>query len=189
MNKLFTIIFSISFFITSTLHGDDSGLIERLEKIEANNKIMVQMVQRVTDLEKKQKMLQGALSQSILVSPVACSKLPGSWKEAAVGAGRFLLGKSNVYKPLTQGGRPTVKLTTDHLPSHGHRVSTNRNENVHDGLGGSGKSYGILRNFTIIPDRQGWDAVLPNILEKTGGSQPHENMPPYIAVYFCQMKK
>lgn len=178
MKKTFILIILMVYFITPTLYADKIGLIERLENLEANNKIIVQ---RVTELEDKQKMLQGALSRSILVSPTACSELPGDWKEASVGAGRFLLGKGRRYNPGSTGGRPRVTLTRNNIPQHTHRLPTdsvptrrsqqslresdNSDEGVHDN-----------RKYSTGPGN------LPS------NTQAHENMPPYIVVYFCQLK-
>ncbi|MEZ5534519.1 MAG: hypothetical protein R3F02_02740 [Thiolinea sp.] len=177
-NYILTLVVLLSFIVILSyqVFAEDQqtsarGVLERLDMLETDNKI-----------------LKGALSKSILISPeIKCSDLPGDWEEASVGKGRFLLGQGNGYSAGRLGGQSTVTLTTGHLPNHGHRVSTNNHTNVHDGLGGSGNNYGILSTFSDIPSKPNWQAVLPNMLEKTGGSQPHENMPPYVVVYFCQL--
>ena len=98
------------------------------------------------------------------------------------------------YRAESSGGELEVTLTVEQMPSHRHRISTNnKTSGIHDGLGGGSYpdrgDYGILRNFADIRNKPSWDTVLPNVLEPTGGSRPHPNMPPYIALYFCKKNR
>ncbi|MEZ5534521.1 MAG: hypothetical protein R3F02_02750 [Thiolinea sp.] len=154
-----------------------TGLVKRINTLETNHQTLAQ---RVTELETHHKLLQGALSQSILISPTACSKLPGNWKETSVGKGRFLLGQGNGYSPGRRGGQATVRLDRKHIPRHVHQLpvdsvptgrsqqSLRESDNSDEGIHSRRSIYTGEGNLPATP-------------------QPHENMPPYIVVYFCQL--
>ena len=115
---------------------------------------------------------------------------PRGWKLFDEASGRFIVG-AGFGDGLTprnvkdKGGEEMHKLEFAEMPSHGHRISTNNESNIHDGLGGSSEPHGILSTFADIPDKPGWPAVLPKMLENTGGDQPHNTMPPFVALYYC----
>lgn len=95
--------------------------------------------------------------------------------------GRFLLGASSEYPIGTTGGEVTHTLTTEEIPHHSHPFGnliaswpTDTNDN-HD--------WGVKYD--------GGDDTHPYTtwLKQSGGSgggQPHNNMPPYIAVYIWE---
>ena len=86
----------------------------------------------------------------------------------------FLLSAGDVYAAGVVGGEAEHILTEDEMPSHTHdykRHAFNRNDTDPD-LGED--VYGA--NNKTLEARMG-------ITEATGGSQPHNNMPPYLAVY------
>lgn len=135
---------------------------------------------------------------------------PEGWSRFNEGSGRMIVGvgkrvgvdgsfrlladsRGSVYD---QGGAETHELELTEMPAHGHRISTDHGRDyIHDGLAGfshaPGSDYGILDNFSEVPNKPNWTTVLPNVLEKTGGlpdgtTKPHNNMPPYIALYYCK---
>ena len=90
---------------------------------------------------------------------------------------RFLLAAGDTYSAGSIGGEAAHKLTVDEMPSHSHNsfISTEND-----------KYYGVLEN------QGGWQgevlvgwgsATKANVMGYTGGGQPHNNMPPYLAVY------
>ena len=86
----------------------------------------------------------------------------------------FLLAAGSQYAPGTTGGEATHTLTVDEIPSHYHqykRHSLNREDN--DPVTGT-DAYGVSNK--TLDERMGTSEV-------TGGGQPHNNMPPYLAVY------
>lgn len=84
--------------------------------------------------------------------------------------GRFVLGGGGTYDPGATGGSEEVKLTSDQIPSHYHKLFVSEN-----GLSGSGMdvfSYG--KNGVYTSTYTG----------AVGGSKAHSNMPPYYALCY-----
>ena len=83
-------------------------------------------------------------------------------------------------------GEPTHTLTTNELPSHNHSV------HVNDNITGSVPSANgaFLSSKTESAEKTSAsglssDAILnPNSIAITGGSQPHENMQPYLGMNY-----
>lgn len=95
---------------------------------------------------------------------------------------RFLLAASDTYRQGTVGGEATHALTTGEMPAHTHNITdTSLASGVNLGVtwdqyvsaSSTVKSYGINTNSTL-------QAV------EVGGGKPHNNMPPYLAVYMWQ---
>ena len=86
---------------------------------------------------------------------------------------RFLLGAGNHTAGET-GGEETHTLTIDELPSHSHQYK--RHSLDRDDMDPTtGKdAYGVSNK--TLDERMG-------TTELSGGDQPHNNMPPYLAVY------
>ena len=85
--------------------------------------------------------------------------------------GRFLLGASDSYEAGSTGGEEKHVLTVEEMPSHGHAIA----QNVH--TAGQGVNFGVAAG-TAYNLYYGWYGT-----ESVGSSDPHNNMPPYEAVY------
>ena len=92
----------------------------------------------------------------------------GTWEQIK---DTFLLAWGDTYANGTTGGESEVKLTVDQMPSHNH-------------------SYTRSRLFFSDPGGQNAIAYNNNIgqaigaaTHSAGGNKPHNNMPPYLAVY------
>ena len=96
--------------------------------------------------------------------------LPDLRGRAAVGVGT---GPGlSTYVIGEQGGAETVTLTTNQIPAHGLQISTaDRTRNRPTGVVATGGAY-----------RPAADANMG--FATMGGNQPHENMPPFVAVSF-----
>lgn len=109
--------------------------------------------------------------------------IPGSqnstWQQIT---DRMLIGAGNVYPVDSTGGEATVTLTVDQMPRHEHMIALNADPN-----------YKVFRyragDPTITGQRASQDigqstlTGLYDIATSTGGSQPHNNVPPYYSIY------
>lgn len=100
---------------------------------------------------------------------------PPGWSPFEDAKNRFILGAGDRYAVVgTKGGEETVTLSEAQMPKHSHKISgtlsgyplpwfeSQRSHPVPTGVGGA------------IFD---WSS---------GDGKPHNNMPPYIALYFCK---
>lgn len=96
----------------------------------------------------------------------------GTWERIK---GKFLLAADdNIYKLGDTGGEAEHTLTISEMPSHYHNFAQGGRVLYWDsGL----SSYGGLTNGTTV--QYTWSANTKNV----GGDNPHNNMPPYLAVY------
>lgn len=95
----------------------------------------------------------------------------GTWEQIK---DTFLLASGDIYSVGSIGGEATHVLTLDEMPSHTHmykRHAFDRNDN--DPTTGE-DVYGA--NNKTLDAHEGTTG-------SSGGGQPHNNMPPYIAVY------
>lgn len=96
----------------------------------------------------------------------------GTWEQIK---DTFLLAAGDTYAINQTGGEATHTLTVEEIPSHAHEFNRHqlwRNEEVpvsglSDGYGASNKTLEVYRDTTT----------------SIGGTQPHNNMPPYLTVY------
>ena len=105
---------------------------------------------------------------------------------------RFLVGAGNSYQVGSIGGEASYTLTVAEMPSHNHglipnvaqwagasaRNSSNSNIAPQVKLGGEGLASG--QDGCFFADRLQSDYRLTNY---NGGSQAHNNLPPYLSVY------
>lgn len=92
----------------------------------------------------------------------------GTWERIK---GKFLLAADdNIYKLGDTGGEATHTLTINEMPSHNHSIE----------MTSGGVAYQVER--VPFGNQSVWgNSNMP--IKPTGGSQPHNNMPPYLAVY------
>lgn len=103
----------------------------------------------------------------------------GTWEQIK---GRFLLGCGDNgdgwnYSPNSTGGEATHTLTINEIPSH-----------QHNGIYWYGRPFSLDGGSNAISLSQGWSAANADTTGgfgtgHTGGSQGHNNLPPYLAVY------
>ena len=97
------------------------------------------------------------------------ARFGGTWQIDTDYTGRVLVGSGTGFTIGATGGEATHTLTIEEMPSHVHQLAFFEGE-----AGGLGAAA-LGRNtppFDFANDRIG----------TSGGSQPHNNMPPYIAV-------
>ncbi len=93
----------------------------------------------------------------------------GSWEQIK---DRFLLACGNSYSNGSTGGESTHKLTINEMPSHNHGFQSGRWFWAESAGGGE-----------IINSQSETSYAFKRGTDNTGGSQAHNNMPPYLAVY------
>lgn len=96
----------------------------------------------------------------------------------------FLLAAGETYEAGSVGGEATHKLTVPEMPIHDHPISGNGNAS------GLGTTYNaITMQGSAYPNDpalvRGGDYTGNGYayINKRGGDKPHNNMPPYLAVY------
>jgi hypothetical protein len=90
----------------------------------------------------------------------------GTWEQLK---DKFLLGAGDSYTLGSTGGEAEHTLTVDEMPSHGHTVPTYAAE------GNNGTGWSLRAQYINDPNQKLGSHA-------TGGNQPHNNMPPYLAV-------
>ena len=90
----------------------------------------------------------------------------GTWEQIK---DKFLLSAGDTYSAGETGGEATHTLTIDEIPPHFHSCRTYSGSNV------DGKQWAIKSINNSAEGGIGTDNV--------GGGQPHNNMPPYLAVF------
>lgn len=91
----------------------------------------------------------------------------GTWEQIQ---DRFLLGAGASHQAGSTGGEATHTLTIDEMPRHNHEI---------DNLNASGNSTPYMT--VQAQDKKGYGGNVQTMF--SGGSQPHNNMPPYLVVY------
>lgn len=81
--------------------------------------------------------------------------------------GRFLLAASTSHPAGQMDGEETHTLTINEMPSHTHQIT----------FANSALAAGSARRTPQTHDQDRMETM------PTGGGQPHNNMPPYLAVY------
>jgi microcystin-dependent protein len=96
--------------------------------------------------------------------------------------GRVPLHQGNTFQLGQPGGVEQVTLTTQQIPSHTHVMSGSLNTSSSPTPTNAviGKSTSIDAFINAQPA----DAMNAQSITPTGGSQPHENMQPYLCIDF-----
>ena len=90
----------------------------------------------------------------------------GTWEQLK---DQFLLGAGGTYSAGSTGGEAAHTLTVDEMPSHSHEVRCIRyNSGAGPNVTGNGSLKYVHETFSTY---------------SSGGDKPHNNMPPYLAVY------
>jgi microcystin-dependent protein len=90
--------------------------------------------------------------------------------------GRFVVGAGGAYAVGNTGGVETVKLTIDQIPSHSHNIFAKT-----VGYAGSWNAKAEAVTFDDSSRDNGRRSILGGAV---GGSQAHENRPPYYALCY-----
>lgn len=92
---------------------------------------------------------------------------------------RFLISAGGKYSAGATGGESTHTLTIDEMPSHRHDENYGNVAWVDDNGAGS-SVFGNLVTYNQTRTSK------TNVTSSVGGGQPHNNIPPYYAVYMWE---
>lgn len=104
----------------------------------------------------------------------------GTWEQIQ---GRFLFGMNSSYPAGSTGGEITHKLTANEMPTHAHYMASGNGGG--DGTWEPDVGYYLLDNVTT--DKTTYWAQIG--MNNAGGSEAHNNMPPYLSVYIWKRTK
>lgn len=103
------------------------------------------------------------------ISPA--SLFGGAWEQIE---NVFLLGAGSLYPIGSTGGEAIHTLTVDEMPTHyhgAHGIS----------IATTGNEVNLALRSTTLSEKHYGDVEMR--VDSTGGSEAHNNMPPYLAVY------
>lgn len=98
---------------------------------------------------------------------------PTGWVEFTPLRDRFPVGAGASYSVGATGGANSVRLTVAEMPSHRHAYTDKFSKTWRYADDGNDR-------------RETKDATGNKFTDYEGGSQPHENRPPYYALLFCR---
>ena len=87
------------------------------------------------------------------------------------------------YADGQAGGAETVTLAATQMPRHTHPVRASSKAADSDQLAGRALARSAGHTYTAEPDTS--TVMNADMLGDTGGSQPHDNIQPYLALNFC----
>lgn len=128
-------------------------------------------------------------------------RCPSGWAAFQQAGGRFIIGSGlhenkdvnglplKAFKTGLSGGEAVHALTIDEMPKHTHQFSIEAGAKIPEKfpdfwLSGTGSTYNFEFNNPSGPQANVGGLVLG--IAEAGGSQAHNNMPPYVALYFCK---
>lgn len=114
----------------------------------------------------------GGDGQQTFALPNLGSRIP--MHTGSAGGSSHVLGES--------GGAETVTLTTSQIPSHSHATQANTSGNVTSPSGAVWAGTTDISQFAPASSING--QMNANAVAIAGGSQPHENRPPYLGINF-----
>ena len=105
----------------------------------------------------------------------------GTWEKIQ---DRFLLASGSSYSLGATGGEEEHTLTFNEMPNHGHTISNPQDKGLWAVPVVNGYIEGNSYVSKIFYSAEKGDASANNRVyaDTSGGSQPHNNMPPYLVV-------
>lgn len=98
----------------------------------------------------------------------------GTWEQIK---DQFILAAGDTYAAGSTGGEATHKLTDAEMPRHAHNIAKGVKNT--DGTGTKFEIYDAYQSESSIAEGYYWTATTLF----AGNSKPHNNMPPYVAMY------
>ncbi|TGX53390.1 phage tail protein [Sphingomonas gei] len=82
------------------------------------------------------------------------------------------------------GGSETVTLLESEIPMHPHALVVSNSDEAETNIP-KGNVLSRSKNGNIYSNNTTLKAMNPGALAPAGGNQPHNNMMPYLTLYFC----
>lgn len=84
------------------------------------------------------------------------------------------------------GGTETVTLLESEIPTHSHSMSASSQLGFENqvSVAGAGQLFAMGDGINLYGTAGNFVAMSPNALAPAGGAQPHNNMQPYLTLYF-----
>lgn len=179
--------------LQSSLQSLDQGLGDLREDVRPAVELAPQIDEQLDGLTIPAPIPSG----SVIASLNRCSDLGEDWQDFDAGAGRMIVGVgtaeiagfSRTFRLEETDGYYEHELTIEQMPAHAHLTSTSY-ESFDLAPYGHGERTPKQEDFNSGKRAVGGtfqDKPYPSALTFTAGEgQPHNNMPPYIALYFCK---
>ncbi len=107
---------------------------------------------------------------------------PNGWEPFEPSHGRFIVGSDSELGFRAEGGSKTHTLSPDEMPRHEHAI-----RNFEWGYDVDGDPNAPMR--IDVHDDHPWAGQRGELITTSAGKGvPHNNMPPYIALYYCKKK-
>jgi microcystin-dependent protein len=97
--------------------------------------------------------------------------------------GRIPIHQGNGFILAETGGAEEITLTVQQIPSHSHPFLTNAGAGSSSSPGNNVLATAV-GNLYFPPPSGNAVIMAANMIGPTGGSQPHNNMQPYLCVSF-----
>ncbi|MEP3277395.1 MAG: hypothetical protein ABJN26_22570 [Stappiaceae bacterium] len=160
------------------------GLLERLNSAERSIAVLQgEVIELNRNIENTERKIPPANSILLVDSTRGC---PDGWHDVAESEPTIFEGKTVIaagdghnripHKFRNVGGQETVIISTDQMPKHVHRM-------VWGQPSGNLPAPASGNNFTSH-EFKGYETKQTTL--PTGGDMAHDNMPPYVALYFCK---
>lgn len=119
-----------------------------------------------------------------LLPPPPSELFGGTWETIG---GRFLIGADSTYTIGSTGGESVHMLTVNEMPSHIHAIAYSATgEPITGGNAQFSVNQPVITKLTKSTD---YGAYYGSVTNSMGSGQPHNNMPPYLAVYMWKRIK
>lgn len=120
----------------------------------------------------------GSIYMNYNSSSSPANTLGGSWTRIY---NQFLIGAGDDYTIGSTGGEVSHLLTVNEMPSHSHNIVNSKNSKTGSAympIQVSSSAWGL-----VSQNSTGWIAQDTGYIAETGNNVPHNNMPPYRAVW------
>lgn len=164
--------------ITKVVEREATDIVNKLANEEIEKQVD-RALREVEGLDVDSLLSRAAIARNAVVAFVGRAGCPDGWTRFEAANGRFILGVSDSFSPLATGGEQRVILTEAELPSHNHTIGP-----YEWGYSINGNGDGARIDVDDGPPWRGHRGRL--LADVAGGGQSHNNMPPYIALYFCK---